>query len=192
MKKNITLITCFVALSFYLIASFRPLSIVDAAVSCPTGYTCQNGCTSVGQCGQGNKLCIEIARGVLAAAGGDCGSALLGSIEPPAGVSNFNWQAGSQRSIGLFYFISAGLRLFFIISGILIFSNFIISAWTYITQAGDVKAHTEVKDRLTYSVIGLAVIVAAFIFVSLIGAVVFGDPGFILKPDISQYGATVR
>lgn len=165
---------------------------VFAALECPSGYTCQDGCYNVGQCGEGNKTCelteISSTVKIISAIGDDCGSAILGRVDPPTGVRTYNL----ITKIGVFKFISAGLRLFFIISGLLIFGNFLYSGYIYIVQAGDTKAHGEVKDRLTYSVIGLVVMVSAFILAGLVGAIVFGDPGFILKPEITQYGATSR
>ena len=194
---NIKKIFSLFALSLFVFV----ISANRTYASCPARYNggCQGGCEYVGQCVD-NVTCTEqgyYGYLVLARSSEPCGSALIGGIAPPEGIARFNGQAilgggGSTNSIGIFYFITLGLRLFFIISGLLIFGNFLYSGYIYIVQAGDTKAHGEVKDRLTYSAIGLVVMVSAFILAGLVGAIVFGDPGFILKPEITQYGATSR
>lgn len=175
-------------------------SIQDVLAACPTKYSsCTGGCEYVGQCID-NVTCTEqggYGALILAKSSTPCGSAFIGGVAPPEGVIQFNNRvvahAGlTDKTIGIFYFVTAGLRLFFIIAGLLVFGNFIYSGFIYITQAGDSKAHTLVRERVTFSIVGLVVMVSAFIVASLAGAIVFGDAGFILNPSITQYGALER
>ncbi len=194
MKRLILLLAIF---SFLQSAS---MSVVNAD-TCPYDE-CSGGCTYEGQCVDNIKCVLTVYeepsfQTVLAKGDQPCGSFIIGGISPPKGVDSFNRQVWRDASvvgkyIGIFYFVSAGLRLFFIIAGLLVFGNFIYSGFIYITQAGNSKTHTEVKERITFSVVGLVIMVSAFIVASLIGAIVFGDVGFILNPNISDYGATVR
>lgn len=58
-----------------------------------------------------------------------------------------------------------------IISGIVAFFTIFLAGFTYITAAGD-KAKTEqASQSLTYGIIGLVVVVAAFIITRLMGSI---------------------
>lgn len=196
MKKIINTILSLTIFSFLLSTS---MGIVNADI-CPYD-SCSGGCTYEGQCVDNFKCVLTVHEQpymrVLDRSNQPCGSAFIGGVSPPKGVDLFNWEALKDSSvvgkyIGIFYFVTAGLRLFFIIAGLLVFGNFIYSGFIYITQAGDSKAHTLVKERVTFSIVGLVIMVSAFIVASLIGAIVFDNPGFILNPTISEYGATER
>lgn len=190
MKKKFLILISLIL--FFLMSPTRP----RAATVCPF-TSCFDGCTYEGQCVDGIKCVVkEYKSGTstikhLSKGNYLCGgSAVIGEILPPKGVAQF--QGGLNGDIGILVFVSSALRLFFLIAGLLVLGNFIISAYDYITNAGDFKIHIQAKDRLTFSLYGIVIMVAAFILASLIGAVIFGDAGFILKPDIEKYGALQR
>jgi len=196
MKKIINTILSLTIFSFLLSTS---MGIVNADI-CPYD-SCSGRCTYEGQCVDNFKCVLTVQEQpymtILDISNQPCGSAFIGGVSPPKGVDLFNWEALKDSSvvgkyIGIFYFVTAGLRLFFIIAGLLVFGNFIYAGYIYITQAGDSKAHTLVRERVTFSIVGLVVMVSAFIVASLAGAIVFGDAGFILNPSITQYGALER
>jgi len=58
-----------------------------------------------------------------------------------------------------------------IISGIVAFGAILFSGFTYITGAGDKNKITQASQALTYGIIGLVVVVAAFIITKLMGAI---------------------
>lgn len=107
---------------------------------------------------------------------------IIGTIEAPAGVAAFDAASGGQ--IGLFLFISRMITLATIVAGIWILFNFILAGYTYISAQGNTKANEEVKNKLTYSVVGLVLIVVSYIAVGMLGLIFFGRADFFLNPDI--------
>lgn len=109
---------------------------------------------------------------------------VFGRVEPPTGVTRFDQAAGGGDAIGLIVFISAGIRIFTIVAGLFVMLNLFLAGFEYIT-AGDSKAHTKVRERLTTSIIGLVIIVSAYTIIGLIGLVFFGNAGYIINPVIT-------
>jgi uncharacterized membrane protein len=58
-----------------------------------------------------------------------------------------------------------------IISGIVAFITIIISGFTYITAAGDKGKTTQAQHMLNYGIIGLVLVVAAFMITRLLGSI---------------------
>lgn len=109
-------------------------------------------------------------------------SDIFGTINAPQGVAEYNTAAGG--GIGLLIFLSRIVQFVFIIGGLVVVYNFISAGFVYLTSEGDSKAHEKVKNQVTYSVIGLVMLVLSFGFASLLGALFFGDPTFFLNPTI--------
>lgn len=112
----------------------------------------------------------------------------FGIVIAPDGVRDINSEifltTGDARGIGIFIFLSRILQLTTIVAGIIILFNFIISGFTYLTAEGNPKAHETVRNRVTYSVIGILIIVCAYTITGLIGLIFFGDASYILNPII--------
>lgn len=187
MKKIIVaiLVSCFFALGFAAnVQAATPIPCTR-----PVGAMCYNGCREIDQCGPNNQYCVEIAPGQIFPNGGDCGSAVIGGISAPQGVGSYNCSTGYCTNIGIFAFISVALRLFTIICGLFILFNFLIAGYTLIASAGNTQKYTDIRERLTFALIGLVIIVAAYMLAAMIGLIFFGSATFILNPDISQYSA---
>ncbi|MGD9129402.1 MAG: hypothetical protein PVJ09_02870 [Candidatus Woesebacteria bacterium] len=105
---------------------------------------------------------------------------LGGKIKPPPGVEKYN--VGGR--IGIIVFISNLIKVATVVAGIWVLINVILAGWKYITSSGDSKAHGEVSSKITYSIIGLVIIVLAYTITALISLIIFGDAGFILNPQI--------
>lgn len=112
---------------------------------------------------------------------------ILGTVSPPPGVAAYNAQAGG--GIGILLFISTLIRVGTVVAGLWVLFNFITAGFDYITS-GDGKAHQKVKDKLTTSVIGLVIIVAAHVVIAILGLILFGDAAFFLNPKICGPGET--
>lgn len=108
---------------------------------------------------------------------------VFGNVDAPQGVQLFNVR--SDSGIGLIPFISNLIKLATIVAGIWVMINIILAGYTYITSSGDTAAHGKVKDKITMSIIGLIIIVAAYTITAIIGLLFFGDAGYILSPNIS-------
>jgi len=111
-------------------------------------------------------------------------TSVFGEIKAPAGVSDYNIEAGGSTAIGILIFMTRFIQLSFVIAGIWVVFNVITAGFIYLGSEGDAKAHSKVKDQITMSVIGLLIIVASYGFASIIGLIFFGDPSFILNPTI--------
>lgn len=105
---------------------------------------------------------------------------VFGTIKPPAGVEKYNAAGG----IGILAFLSQVIQLVFVVAGLWVMYNVISAGFTYLTSQGDSKAHEKVKNQITYSLIGLIIIVSSFGFAALIGQIFFGNPSFILNPTL--------
>lgn len=106
----------------------------------------------------------------------------FGTIETPPGVDKI--QAASGSDIGLLYFISNLITIFSVVAGVWTLFNVVLAGYTYISSSGDSKAHESVRTQITNSVIGLILIVMTYTIGGLIGLIFFGDPAFILNPQL--------
>ena len=109
----------------------------------------------------------------------------FGTVEAPQGVQLFNSNSGASNGIGLIVFISNLIKLATIVAGLWVMINIILAGYTFITSSGDSSAYGKVKDKITMSVIGLIIIVAAYTITAIIGLLFFGDASYILSPNIS-------
>ncbi len=138
-------------------------------------------CTYSGQCLNNQKCyCSPIFGCQLSS--NPCGSALIGGVEPPKGVAEYNQASGG--SIGILLFASRIILILNIGAGLFVMYNFLIAGLTYVTSAGDTGAHQKVRDKLIFSFVGIAVIISAYTAAGLIGLVFFGDAAFILNPQL--------
>ena len=137
-------------------------------LECPVGYSKESlgGSLSVCQCVANDDI--------------------FGTIEPPAGVEKYDAASGGKS--GLILFLSNLIRIGTVVAGIWVMVNFILAGWTYITSSGDAKAHGDASNKMTYSLIGIAIIVGAYALAAVIGLVIFGDAGYILNPQFTGVG----
>lgn len=186
--------TIFLLLTFLCLRSLLSASpALAAACSSDPTYDCQSGCTDIGACGTNGKICIITTPLVVRPVGADCGvgnagSQIIGPIVPPQGVGAYNARAG-VGGIGILIFASNALKFFAVICGVVIFFNFISAGFEYITGAGKTETHTKVREKLTWSVLGLVLLISAYVIAAIIGLLIFGNASFILQPNIVQYGA---
>lgn len=110
---------------------------------------------------------------------------VFGKVDAPPGVQQYNDQVGGENGIGLILFMSNLIRIATIIAGIIVFVNFILAGYSYISSDGSAKVNEEVKNKLTYSVIGLLLIVASYTIIAIISLLLFGRADFILNPTIT-------
>lgn len=178
---------------FFLLIFF--LAAVSTAQAQRIVYDYEDGCTSAGSCVD-NFYCVvkdtissttEILIIVGKSDQPNCNSSSIGGVRAPGAVRTLNRAAGagsSGNSIGIVLFISNLLRLFAVVAGIWAMFNMIMGGYTYITSMSDAGATEKVKQSMTMTVIGLSIIAGAYIIAALIGALMFGDPNFILRPEL--------
>ena len=113
---------------------------------------------------------------------------IFGTVSPPPGVGKYNDVAAAvsegTANIGLVLFLSSLIRIVTIVGGVAVMINFIYAGWIYLSSSGDPSAHQKAINVVTFSVIGLAIIIASYAAASLIGLLFFDDATFILSPTI--------
>lgn len=149
-------------------------------------------CTSAGQCVDG-QVC-EVSGGIFYKGSKTCGDgagqSVIGGVSPPKSVRNLNllaqMRSGDSAGIGLVIFLSRALRLFTIVVGLFVIANVLMAAYDAITQSDSADVMVKVKERFTYTALGLAIIVGAYTLAAIVGLLFFGDAGFILSPELTS------
>lgn len=109
---------------------------------------------------------------------------VVGKVKPPF----FFIGKYATYQTGITAFISNIIRLLTIVAGLWMLINFILAGLQFISSQGDEKAVAAAWNKIYNSIIGMVVIVVAYALVALLSYLLFGDPGFILKPTISGPG----
>lgn len=193
MKK--TFFTALATLIFLVIPVLIP-SVAHAA--CPAGFNCLDGCESVGQCSDTvGKRCEsrnlrpdrpDLNMWELAATGTTCGGGrdqeVIGRVNVPLGISFYSLYSGS--SIGILSFFNTLLIIFFSICVVWFLINLVLTGAKIVSNPGDAKAMEELKEAITYPIIGMVVLAASFLISTLIGIFFFGDANFITNPTLPR------
>lgn len=154
------------------------MMICRGGTFCPYNQPMSGGCTCDGRVGAGN-ICLPPTTGP----GSGVTDNVFGSVDAPPGIAQYN--SAAAGGIGLIPFISNLIRIATIVAGIIVFLNFILAGYAYISSDGSSKVNEEVKNKLTYSVIGLLIIVASYTIIAIISLLLFGRADFILNPTIT-------
>ena len=104
--------------------------------------------------------------------------ASFGMIEPPPGVDKW-------PDMAIIPFIDYLIKIAAIIAGIWSLVNFVMAGYIYISSSGDSGAHQKVIDKMTMTVIGLAIIALSYTIAALLGLILFGDASFIISPKVT-------
>ncbi|MDA1080001.1 MAG: hypothetical protein O2840_04925 [bacterium] len=152
-------------------------------------------CSKAGECVDG-KVCVQVQDSSIFYRGSEsCGSgsgqSVIGGVSPPSSIKQLNMLArirssGSSTGIGLIIFLSRGLRLLTIVVGLFVIANVVMAAYDYIMNADSSDVLTKVKEKFTYTALGLAIIVGAYTLAAIVGLLFFGDASFILSPELSS------
>ncbi len=111
---------------------------------------------------------------------------IVGNIQPPPGVEQQIADSGlAPNEVALLFFVNKMLIAVTVVMGIWVLFNLVLAGVSYITSSGDAKAHTQVKDRLIMSVLGIILIVGAYTLTAVVSYVIFGDPNYALNPTIT-------
>ncbi|MEK7513597.1 MAG: hypothetical protein AAB580_01785 [Patescibacteria group bacterium] len=105
---------------------------------------------------------------------------LFGNITPPFNYTGYNEIGNTSQ--GLAEFGSAIIMLITSISGLIVLFNFISAGYLYLSSPGEPAKLVEAGNKMLYSLIGLAVISAAFILAGILGWLFFKDAGFLINP----------
>lgn len=169
----------FVAGAIFTVSAIQPKQV--SAQTCDYIGQCINN--KVCECVMpGSYACYIPGSGLVVVGDSDCGSAIIGGVEPPPAVGVVNSASGSD--IGIVFFISRLIRFANIVAGILVMINFVIAGFTYVANAGSTSVNEKVKDQMTWSVLGILLIVGSYALAGIFGLVFYGDPTFIISPTL--------
>lgn len=107
----------------------------------------------------------------------------FGILPTPDYLKNgYGGLTGSQG--GLIGMVSNIVKLLIVIGGLVAFINILLAGFTYITSGDKADELVKAHQRLYMSLVGLLVMVGSYAIAALVGLLLFGDAGFILKPVI--------
>ena len=109
----------------------------------------------------------------------------IGAISPPPGVDVQNARSGlSSNEVAIFFFLSNLLKVANVIAGVWVAFNIVLAAFNDLSGQSSPDAHKKVRDKLTMSVVGLFLLVIAYVAVAMLSIIFFGDAGYILNPTL--------
>ena len=100
-----------------------------------------------------------------------------------------NISAESGVRIGIINFASRLLRIFTIVCGVWFMFNMIFAGYLFLASSGDAAVFGKFKESLFYSLVGLFIVAVAYLIAGVIGIIMFGDAGFIIRPTLFQAGS---
>jgi len=83
-------------------------------------------------------------------------------------------------------FLSTIVRFFIIVAGLFALTQFLLGGFSYITAGGDKGKISEATQKITMSIVGLAVIAASFVIIAILSQLLFGDFTAILVPKLKS------
>lgn len=112
---------------------------------------------------------------------------IFGNIDNPLKTINPYGYSGIAEG-GLVGFLNNVFRLLFVVAGLYALINFILAGLGYLSAEGDAKKTEMAWNKIWQSLVGLLIIVSAFVLAAIFGYLLFGSAGAILNPKI--YGPT--
>lgn len=80
--------------------------------------------------------------------------------------------------------LSTAIRVIIAIAGVWFLVQLLLAGLTYISGSGDAKKTQEAMRKITDSIVGIVIVAASFIVVSLVSNLFFGSGFDILNPEI--------
>lgn len=103
---------------------------------------------------------------------------VIGTIVVPSGVPAQPAETGG--------IISAIIRFIVVIGGLFTLWQFLTGGLAFITSSGDKGKLTEAQNKIQMSIVGLAIMAASFIIISIVSKLLFGDFTTILFPKLTS------
>ncbi|MBP9781119.1 hypothetical protein KBC89_00500 [Candidatus Woesebacteria bacterium] len=129
-------------------------------------------------------LCISFA-GVKTSLAANSVDTTIGSIDTPPGVTEQIAAANlAPDEIAIFFFLSSLIKVVNVVAGIWVAFNIVFAGFNYLSGQGSADTHKKVRDKITMSFVGLFLLAIAYMAVAVISLLLFGDAGYVLKPDI--------
>ena len=107
---------------------------------------------------------------------------IIGKVSPPIQAQAFK---GTPEQ-GIIKLINVALQAVLIIAGLFTLINFIQAGYGYIMAGGDSKKVAEANSRITYTAVGLIIIVLTPLLAAVIGIAIFGQWDALLNPHFTK------
>lgn len=108
---------------------------------------------------------------------------IFGNVQAPYSSTSYPSDVG-----GIIIFFTNIIRLVFLIAGLFVLIKIVLAGFAYITAGGEPKKLEQAWANIWQSLVGLLIMVSAFVLAGIIGQILFGDPMFILKPTLYGVG----
>lgn len=105
---------------------------------------------------------------------------IIGTVEPPIGIPKTPEKTTA--------FLTAILTFIIVVAGLFTLWQFLSGGLAYITSNGDKNKVAEANNKITYSILGIAIITASFIIAGILGLILYGEFNAILKPSLIDVG----
>lgn len=106
---------------------------------------------------------------------------LFSSITPPSNtIPN-----PSDPQEGVIMLLNFGLKIIFILAGLLALINVIQAGFIFMGSSGDSKELSRGRDKFIWTFIGVLVMASAVVVAGLIGILVYGKWDAIITPDFT-------
>ena len=107
---------------------------------------------------------------------------VIGKVSPPIEAQAFT---GTPEQ-GIIKLINVALQAVLIIAGLFTLINFIVAGYGYMMAGGDRKKVAEANLRMTYTAVGLIIIVFTPLLAAIIGVAIFGQWDALLNPHFTK------
>ncbi len=85
---------------------------------------------------------------------------------------------------GLVKFVNNLIMLLTVIAGIWVVVNFIAAGYIYLNAQGVPQKITDAGNKILQSVMGLAIVAAAYVIAAILGAILYKNPTIFLQPAL--------
>lgn len=108
---------------------------------------------------------------------------VFGNINNPL-ARGYGGLTDSGNNAGLIGLVNNLVALITVLAGLFVLVNFILAGYIYLSANGQPQKIAEAGNKILQSVIGLAIVAAAYIIAGLIGYLLFKDSTILLKPTL--------
>lgn len=108
---------------------------------------------------------------------------IFGNVNPPYSTSSYPSDVG-----GIILFFTNVIRLIFLVAGLALLIKIVLAGFAYITAGGEPKKLEQAWANIWQSVVGMLIMVSAFVLAAIVGQLLFGDAFFILHPMLYGVG----
>ena len=108
----------------------------------------------------------------------------IGTVEPPPALDNLGTVEGG--AIGTL--LNLVFNIMIVVAGIYALFNFILAGYMFLSAGDDPKQIQNAWAKIYQSVIGLLFAAGALVLAAIFGQIIFGDPMFLIAPEIPVPG----